>query len=231
MKYEAVIFDLFGTLIKNYPYTESNNVLRQMASILSVPADDFIEQWNDAFEERMTGALRNFQHCTSKICRQMGIQVSDEKIELAVDIRLRMNIHEVTTPRDEAIEVLSSLIANSCKTGLLSDCSTETAAVWKDSPLAPLIDVPVFSCIEGMKKPDHRFYNIALDRLAVTPENCIYVADGIGSELHSAEELGMYAVQIIVPGEDDYDQYREEWNGPKISSLTEVLEFVNQDEI
>jgi putative hydrolase of the HAD superfamily len=226
MKYEAVIFDLFGTLIKNFPFSESNDVLRRMASELSAPADDFIELWHSAFHERMTGDLRNYQHCIGNICRQLSIPVSDERVELVADIRLRMNIHEVTTPREEAVEVLTFLRENGFRTGLLSDCSTETVAVWQDSPLAPLIDVPVFSCIEGIKKPDPQFFMIAIDRLKVIPENCIYVADGIGKELSSAAELGMRAVRIIVPGEDEYDPYRGDWDGPEISSLREVLELL-----
>ena len=85
---------------------------------------------------------------------------------------------------------------------------------------------PVYSGLEGLKKPNHNVYKMAVKRLAVNPEACIYVADGIGQELSSAAKLGMYAVQIIVPGEDDYDQYRDKWDGPVISSLKEVLTLI-----
>jgi putative hydrolase of the HAD superfamily len=182
--------------------------------------------WDEAFPERMTGELSNYQECIGHICRRMGAPASDEKIELTAEIRFRMNIHEVTTPRDEALEVLSALKESGLKTGLLSDCSTETSRVWGDSPLASLIDAPVFSCVEGMRKPEPRFYMTAVDRLAVSPGNCVYVGDGIGQELHGAAGLGMHAVQILVPGEDNYDRYRGEWNGPVISSLREILEIV-----
>jgi len=95
-----------------------------------------------------------------------------------------------------------------------------------DSPLAALIDYPVFSCLTGMKKPDPIIFQVAIEGLGVKAEECIYVADGIGRELHAASELGMCAVQILAPGEDDYDPYREEWNGPVISSLKEILDLV-----
>lgn len=38
MKYKALIFDLFGTLVDNYCYSEYQVVLNQMASILLSPA-------------------------------------------------------------------------------------------------------------------------------------------------------------------------------------------------
>ena len=65
-----------------------------------------------------------------------------------------------------------------------------------------------------------------MERLSVNPEECLYIADGIDRELASAADLGMYALQIRVPYESDYDSYRGEWDGPTISSLREVLALV-----
>jgi len=52
MKYSAVIFDLFGTLIHKFPLQEHKRVLSKMASVVSVPPDDFIRLWFDTFDER-----------------------------------------------------------------------------------------------------------------------------------------------------------------------------------
>jgi len=226
LKYKAVIFDLFGTLIKNFPWDVSNSLLRQMALELSAPPDDFTALWHAAFNERMKGVLKNYQACIRHICQQLGAQVQDDRIELAASTRFEMNKQEVTAPREGAIEVLSYLKANGCKTGLISNCSTETTLVWENSPLAPLVDVAVFSCLVGLMKPDPRIYQMAVGRLAVEPEECMYIADGMEQELMGASRLGMRAVLIRVPGEDDYDPYREEWDGPVISSLREVLALV-----
>jgi putative hydrolase of the HAD superfamily len=226
MKYKAVIFDLFGTLVDNYPWIENNNNLGRMASVLELPADDFVSQWHDAFDDRMTGTFKNYQDCIAYICRQLGKEINDDKIELATNIRLEMTAQEVTTPRDGAVEVLTYLKSKGYKTGLISDCSTETTRVWKDSPFKPFIDKPVFSCLVGIKKPDPLIFNTAVERLGVNPEDCMYVADGIGEELSGARKLGMHAIQILVPDEDDYNPYRGEWDGQVITSLREILEMV-----
>ena len=55
------------------------------------------------------------------------------------------------------------------------------------------------------------------------PEKSIYVADGMRKELSSAAELGMRALQISVPGEADENPLNEDWNGPRISSLMEII--------
>ena len=228
MSFRAVIFDLFGTLINSFAWDYSNDVLRRMASVLSVPADDFVAAWHDTSDYRMTGAFKNYQACIRHICREHGLKPPDEKVELAAGIRYKMNMREVTAPRGGAIEVLSRLRADGYKTGLISDCSTETTVAWEQSPLSPLFDAVVFSCKAGIKKPDPRIYHLAVDKLGVIPQECIYVADGIGQELASADELGMLAVQISIPDEDNYDPYREEWNGQVISSLREVLTLLKE---
>jgi putative hydrolase of the HAD superfamily len=226
MKYKAVIFDLFGTLVKNFPRDESDNNLRRMASELAVPADDFMSLWHAAFNDRMKGVLKNYQACIRRICRQLGADLPDEKIELAAGTRFEMNRRELMAPRDGAIEVMSSLKTKGHKIGLVSNCSNETVIVWESSPLAPLVDAAIFSSLAGLRKPDPRIYQIATEKLAVRPEQCLYIADGMDQELASAAIFGMNAVLIRVDGEDDYDSYREKWGGPVISSLREVLSLV-----
>ena len=228
MKYKAVIFDLFGTLVDMPSWIESNNILRQMAVVLLVPSDDFVTSWHATFDERMTGIFESYQACIRHICQQLGVDAQDNQIELAASIRFDMTKQEVKSLRDGAKEVLLHLKANGYKTGLISDCSKETTIILRDTPLYSLIDVTVFSCSAGIRKPDPRIYRIAVEGLSVNPQECIYIADGMGQELTRASELGMYAIQIRVPGKDDhnYDTYRENWDGPVISSLKDVLTLV-----
>ncbi len=228
MKYKAVIFDLFGTLIDMSSWIENNNILRQMAAVLLVPSDDFVTSWHATFNERMTGIFESYQTCIRHICQQLGVDVQNNQIELAANIRLDMTKQEVMSLRDGAKEVLLHLKTIGCKTGLISDCSKETTTIFKDSSLYSLIDVAAFSCSVGVRKPDPRIYRIAVEGLSVNPEDCIYIADGMGQELTMASELGMYAIQISVPSREDhgYDPYREKWPGPAISSLTEVISLL-----
>jgi putative hydrolase of the HAD superfamily len=174
----------------------------------------------------MTGALKDYQDCIRHICQQLGSQWRNDSVELAAGLRFEMNKREVMSPRDGAIEVLSALKANGYKTGLISNCSTETAIVWKNSSLAPLIDVVVLSCLVGLQKPDPRIYQIAMEKLDVRPKECMYIADGLGQELFTALKLRIRAVLIRVPGEDDYEPYREKWDGAVITSLKDVLVLV-----
>ena len=101
------------------------------------------------------------------------------------------------------------------------------AALRRDPPdHRAVFDEAVFSCDVGLNKPDPRFYEITCQRLGVRPEECLYIGDGSSHELTGAASVGMHPVLIRVPYEDTPDALRireEEWDGPRISSLTEVL--------
>jgi putative hydrolase of the HAD superfamily len=228
MKYKAVIFDLYGTLIENFPESEGNAVLLRAASVLAVSSDNFISQWRAAYAERMIGAYRDTQACIRNICQLLGVQPTNEQIDIAAGIKADMTRREVTSYREGALEVLSYLKANGYKTGLVSNASMETTRVWSQTTLAPLIDESVFSCIEGMLKPDPRIFQIAMERLAVSSEECLYVADGMSQELTTASKLGIYSVLIKAPHNTRYEFDREDWSGPAISSLKELVTILEE---
>lgn len=228
MKYTAVIFDLFGTLIDNFSSEEYRRVLAEMASVLSAPPDDFAELWLGLFEERMSGVLNSPVGVIEHVCRELGVRPYDTQIEHAARIRFDMSRRTMKL-RPDAVNVLSKLKSEGYKTGLISDCSHETTVVWEDLPLAPLINITVFSCLVGMKKPDPRIYHLATEQLEAQPEDCLYVGDGSSRELTGAARVGMSPVLIRIPGEtweDPYPNDVKDWSGPRVSSLSEVLELL-----
>jgi len=225
MKYAAVIFDLFGTLVSNFPAPVYEQMCREMALALGVPADEFIRLWFGTFDQRMLGIFMSTEECVEYICRQIGIAPGDEGIRKAARIRNEVLAREMT-PRPDAVQILSYLKSEGYKLGLLSDSSGEVPELWNDSPFRPFFDITVFSCLAGVKKPDPRIYLLATEQLAVRPEECLYIGDGSSHELTGAANVGMHPVLIRVPYEDEPGVRRidpEQWNGPRISSLTAVL--------
>jgi len=225
MKYTAVIFDLFGTLVDNFSRREYESVLTEMASVLSVPPGDFIRLWFDLGDQRMMGILPSPEGNIEYICRELGVQPPETAGKQAARIRYAFT-RRFVVPRPDAIRVLTRLKSEGYKTGLISDCSSETTTVWEDTAFPPLFDATVFSCLAGVRKPDPAIYLLATEQLAVRPEECLYIGDGSSHELTGAANVGMHPVLIRVPYEDEPGTYRidpEQWDGPRISSLTEVL--------
>jgi putative hydrolase of the HAD superfamily len=226
MKYQAVIFDLGGTLAPAVSWAEQQRTIGRMADVLGLPVDEFTGVWNTTFENRMKGTFSGSRSYIQEVCRQLRVSVEEQQIDIAVEIELEELTRCVINPRPEALYVLESLKFQGISTGLISDCSSEVPDLWEKTSLAPLIDVAIFSCLTGTKKPDDRLFRMALEGLKVKADKCIYVADGIGQELAGANRLGIKAVMLHVEGENEHDPYREEWEGVVISSLKEVLYLV-----
>jgi putative hydrolase of the HAD superfamily len=228
MKYAAVVFDLFGTLVNNYPYEPYRDVLRQVASILTVPFNDFWHLWSETARDRSLGIIRTIEDNIEYTCNKLGASIDSEKIEYATKIRYDF-IANIMIPQQDVVEVLAHLKSHGLKIGLISNCSAETPIAWKNTPVAPLFDVALFSSSIGLRKPDPRIYQLALERLDVKPADCLYIGDGDSQELSGAGQVGMHPVLIRLAGEDGTQPHlinREEWKEPVISSLHEVLALV-----
>ena len=228
MKYSAIIFDLFGTLIENFSRSEYEEVLKEIASTLDAPHDEFVQLWLDTFQQRTTGVLPTPRANTEYLCQKLGLNATDTQNEHAVQVRLDLTVRAMK-PRPGSVEVIAQLKKENYKIGLISDCSGEAPMAWQGTPFAPLFDVTVFSCQAGIKKPDPRIYYMATEKLGIEPHDCLYIGDGSSQELTGAAQVGMHPVLLRVPDEpvDAYFVSREEdWEGPVISSLQEVLYLV-----
>jgi putative hydrolase of the HAD superfamily len=134
-------------------------------------------------------------------------------------------------PKPDAVATLAELKHTAVKVGLLSNCSIEIPILWPETEFADLIENPIFSSRERLKKPDPRIYQLACERLAVAPENCLYIADGENYELAAAAKVGMHSVLIQNSSRDDGKELlREarEWRGATINTLAEIINLSNE---
>jgi putative hydrolase of the HAD superfamily len=227
MRFKAVIFDLFGTLVDNFSYQEHRDMLSEMADAVSIPSHEFIKLWIETFRERVTGVFATPESNILYICDKIGVSPEDGQIKRAISIRREFTRGSLT-PRSDARDTILTLKEMGLKIGLVSDCTYEVPTLWDQSAFLDLIDFPVFSCSAGIKKPDSRIYKLALEGLGVDPKDCLYVGDGSSHELTGAKRIGMHPVLIQVPYEDEtaYKVDPEEWKGTRIGSLSEILELL-----
>ena len=229
MKYQAVIFDLFGTLVDFLTDDEYKAAHAQVAAILSAPLDDFRKVWSSTIRERDTGRFGSLEGDLLNALQVLGLQATDDQIRQAVNTRLDL-FRRSLTPRKGAVETLTALRARGLKTGLISVCAWEIPTLWPDSAFAPLMDFSVLSCSVGLLKPEPEIYRLACKGLGVQPRDCLYIGDGGSHELSGAEKVGMSSVLIKVPGDPyPYTSRQEalEWQGHTITSLPQLLDLVN----
>jgi putative hydrolase of the HAD superfamily len=229
MRYKAVIFDLFGTLVDLLSEEEYKAGHAQWTAVLNAPFDDFRKVWSSTIVERDTGRFGSLEGDLLNALGSLGLQATDDQIRQAVNTRLDL-FRKNLAPRKGAVETLAALRARGLKTALISVCGGEIPSIWPETAFAPLMDCAVFSCSVGLMKPEPEIYHLACKELGVRPEDCLYVGDGGYYELAGAETVGMHSMLIKVPHDPyPYTSRQEalEWQGPTISSLPELLDLVN----
>jgi putative hydrolase of the HAD superfamily len=224
MKAQAIIFDLFGTIVDGFA-ASSVNYQEQFTTALGVPHEPFTRHWRQITDQRTIGDFQTIEASIEHVCDIIGATVTTEQMLKAVEIRLQLTRHALT-PAPDALSTIAQLRSAGHKIGLLSNCSIEIPMIWPDTEFAPFFDSTVFSSRERIKKPAREVYYLACERLGVTPEECLYVADGENFELTAAAQIGMHPV-LIKTSESFSEVRREarEWQGDTITSLPELLEM------
>lgn len=224
MKFDTVIFDLFGTLVTRF-MSSVGEMHKEMADLLTVPYEQFNPLWNQTTEMRVVGAFATVEASIKYVLNEMNVDAQAEQINQAVAIRMAY-IKKALRPKAHAISTLNQLKRRRYKTGLLSNCSVEIPLLWQETDFASAIDTPIFSCLTRLKKPDERIYHLACEQLGSKPESCLYIADGEEYELAAAAKVGLQPVLIRSSSEEPLSElHREarEWRGLAIATLPEVL--------
>ncbi len=229
MKHKAAVFDLYDTLIGNpFRSEEARRGFSGTAALLGVAEQEFMRGMSETIPRREAGGFATMEDNLEHIVRSVGGRVDAARIKAAADSQLEY-IRRNFIPLPGAIETLARLKATGRTIGLISNCGPQIPLIWRGTPLAPLVDAPVFSCSAGLRKPDPRIYSLACELLTVSPGDCLYVGDGGDGELMGASRAGMDAVLVHTPAVDLNDGRHDDarsWTGPRVSALSDLLGLV-----
>jgi len=227
VRLRAVVFDLYGTLVPEFPLSRWDAMFEGMAAALGADVGAFRQAYEGTIVERQTGGFPDIAENVRVICGRIGIERSAVALGRALEVRAAM-YRDLFRPQPGAVETLGWLRERGYATALVSMCAPDTPALWHASPLGGLIDVLVFSSEVGLRKPDPAIYLAATEGMGVAPTACLYVGDGSNRELSGAEAVGMTPVRILDPAEEGavLRPERDDWQGPHIRSLAEVRALV-----
>jgi putative hydrolase of the HAD superfamily len=227
-RFDAVIFDLFGTLVYEFPRSDWDEWLDASAAVLEVDPESFHEAWSATAMDRQTGRVGDIAEHLRTLAARAGGWPNEAQVAEALELRAAL-YRKWFEPRPGALEILTELRERSMPTALVSMCASDTPPLWRASPLRGMVDVEVFSCEVGLRKPEPEIYLRASSELGVEPTRCFYVGDGAYAELTGASAVGMYAVLIRDPDEEAGSALRPEaeaWTGPHIDHLREITALV-----
>lgn len=190
---KAVILDMYETLITQFESPLYYGT--QIAEDVGIPKEDFLPSWRETEKDRATGKM-TFEESIKIVLEEKQL-FSEELFHKIVDKRIAIQADCFNHLHEAVLPMLFELEEKGIKIGLISNCFSEEAELIHKSVLYPYFDVSCLSYEEGITKPDKEIYFRCMDRLGVTPEECIYVGDGGSQELETARKLGLQAVQAV----------------------------------
>ncbi len=189
---EAALFD-FGGVILTSPFEtfaahqiEARLPQNTIRTLISTNPD--INAW--AKFERRALAPEEFIELFQTEAAEQGFMIDARK--------LIENLHGALRPN--MVEALRRC-SNNLKTAMLTNNITPIGSQPFSGDVQEVVDmfdVIVESSVEGCRKPEDKFYEIACNRLNVEPANCVFL-DDLGVNLKPARAMGMTTIKVVDP--------------------------------
>ena len=185
---KAIIFDWGGVLVED-PIPQ---MIEHCSKILKVEKEEFRKALLVCRPDFERGAISE-EVFWKRMCRALSIPDQN------MNSLWRYSFESAYKENQGMFSLASSLRQNGYKIGLLSN--TEVPAVnYFQKKGYGLFDATVFSCVDGMRKPEKGIYDIALDKLGVQPEEAIFIDDK-EVNVKGAERAGIKAILFQDPGQ------------------------------
>lgn len=163
---KAVIFDWGGVLIDK----PGKGIREYCAKQFGVSKDAFIEALNPFMPLFNSGKI-NEDVLWSKI----GIAL--KKHPPKTNSLWGDAFRDIYIPKEEMWDLVKTVKKNGYKAGFLSNTELASVEYFKEKGYPKLFDATIFSCVEGFSKPAPEIYKIALKKLAIKPEEAIFIDD------------------------------------------------------
>lgn len=93
---------------------------------------------------------------------------------------------------------VNACLTNNVKPGSGHGLPTAEARAQEVEQILGLFDLVIESSLVGARKPEPRFYQLALERLEIEPQQAVYL-DDLGINLKPARALGMTTIKVESP--------------------------------
>ena len=180
-KIDSIIFDWGGVLIDD----PRPGLLRYCSEAFVVPLEDYTpvhDSFLDEFHKGKISEERFWLQITGKLGKPMPPAQS----------QWYEAFRSAYVPKQEMFHLASSLHDKDYKTALLSNTELPAVEFFHERDY-DMFDVLVFSCVEGVMKPERRIYEITLERLGSKARQAVFIDDR-QDYIAGAKQVGLNAI-------------------------------------
>lgn len=203
--YKAVFFDAGGTLIyanleevfvdicKRYGVTLSPERVAEAYDLYANEDCDFFKENKRLLAENWEGF---WNLCNERMLEFLGIQENVTSIakRITADFPLPMEIEWKFFP--EVPNALARLKQERLVLGVISNFDPSLEEILYELGLAQYFDIILTSKEARYAKPDPNIFRVALQRVAIDPEEALYVGDSYDSDVVGSRSAGLIPVLI-----------------------------------
>ncbi|MHC4560467.1 MAG: HAD family hydrolase [Planctomycetota bacterium] len=180
-KIESVIFDWGGVLIDD----PRPGLLQYCSDAFGVPLENYTPV-HDSFLDEFHKDMISEESFWQEIARKL-----DEPAPKVPSLWYEA-FESAYVPRPEIFSLVSSLQDKGYRTALLSNTELPAVEFLRELDYE-MFDVLVFSCTEGVMKPERRIYEITLERLGSKAQQSIFIDDR-QDYIQGAKEAGLNTI-------------------------------------
>jgi HAD superfamily hydrolase (TIGR01549 family) len=190
MTIEAVLFDLYGTLLT----ARSRPFSRGLPAALGVSRTAWISLLRNGL------LTRAFEDHAAFAAFVAGA-VAPDRAGAAAECQAIVDAECAgVTLVPGAASLLAFLKRRGVKLGLVSNLASPFKTPVASLGLADTFDAVAYSCDEGVAKPDPVIYQRALARLGVAPDRALFVGDNLPNDVTAPAALGLCTAGVGVAG-------------------------------
>jgi len=181
MEVKAVLFDMNGVITGEIGV----EIRKELCKGLGIIFEDF----------------ENF----CKQYRNMGMRGEIDTPEISRFVEEYFNVNDVGTrwlslyrekiSIDSEVMDLARSLMKKLTVGILSDMTRSFVPILKEKGVYEGFDPVIISCDVGMKKPEKGIYELALERVGVKAEECVFVDDR-EENLETPREMGIHTIHF-----------------------------------
>lgn len=178
---KSVIFDWGGVLIED----PAPGLMRYCVKALCVAKEDYIKA-HSKFEVDFQKGMISEDTFWEQICSELN--VPKPKVRSLWTDAFKADY----MPKADMFSIAASLKENGYRTAVLSNTEVPVMQYFHQQRY-DMFDVLVFSCAEGVKKPDRKIYELTLEKLGSLPEQSVFIDDN-PEYINGAKEVGINTV-------------------------------------
>jgi putative hydrolase of the HAD superfamily len=187
---KAVLFDFGGVLSETGKQGFISGIVADLYGVLPEQLD--ISAWHSELRRGRGNGDQLFKELDA----QFGKHVAKEEF-----VR---RVHDANQPSPTVFTLARQLREHGIRTGIFSNVFAMNAVDLREQGMYEHFDPVLLSCESGYAKPDQQFYELAIEKLGVEPEEILLIDDQLKC-LEPARSMGIHTLKADSPEQIVHD--------------------------